>query len=253
MRTNAGSLHILFAAFLILPLTAPIAGAAPMAKATERKVTQLADGVYAIEHSDAHDGFMSGNTTVVIGDRQVLVVDTGFLPSVSREDIAQIRQWTEKPVSFVFNTHFHNDHNLGNRAYMDAFPAVTVISQVETKRNMDTFGPTSAMREERGNRYMREMLETGKTPEGQTLSAEDKSEVKDTLALRLPRMPELNKIKFQSATLTFDHELNLDLGNREVQLKFLGRGNTGGDAIAYLPKENILITGDLVVYPIPMA
>src|SRR5438105_3933419 len=85
-----------------------------------RKVTQLAQGVYAIQHEP------NGNTTVIIGDRQVLVVDTCFLPSAAREDIAQIRNWTDRPVSFVLNTHFHNDHNLGNRAYMDAFPALTI-------------------------------------------------------------------------------------------------------------------------------
>lgn len=51
--------------------------------------------------------------------------------------------------------------------------------------------------------------------------------------------------------VTFDHELHIDLGNREVQLKYLGRGNTVGDAIAYLPKEKLLIAGDLVDSPVP--
>src|SRR5258708_5627950 len=43
----------------------------------------------------------------------------------------------------------------------------------------------------------------------------------------------------------------IDLGNREVQVKFLGRGNTGGDAVVYLPKEKVVITGDLVAAPTP--
>jgi len=51
--------------------------------------------------------------------------------------------------------------------------------------------------------------------------------------------------------VTFDHELEVNLGNREVQLKFLGRGNTVGDTVAYLPKEKIVIAGDLVDSPIP--
>jgi glyoxylase-like metal-dependent hydrolase (beta-lactamase superfamily II) len=55
----------------------------------------------------------------------------------------------------------------------------------------------------------------------------------------------------QSPTLTFDDGLTIDLGGREVKVEFLGRGNTGGDAIAYLPKEKILATGDLVVHPVP--
>jgi hypothetical protein len=48
---------------------------------TERKVTRLADGVYGVEHA-AHGG---GNTTVILGERQVFVVDTCFSPSAARE------------------------------------------------------------------------------------------------------------------------------------------------------------------------
>lgn len=224
--------------------------ATPLSGQSERKVTKLADGVYEIQHPNA-GGNVNGNTTVIIGERQVFVVDTCYLPSVAREDIAQIRQWTDRPVSFVLNTHFHNDHNLGNRAYMDAFPALTIISHAETKKEMDLFGPGSAMRDEREVAYLQKMLETGKTPDGQTLSEADKTQVKNALARRMPALEEVKKVKFQSATLTFEHDFSIDLGNREVEIKFLGRGNTPGDAVVYLPNERIAIAGDLLVYPIP--
>lgn len=220
--------------------------ALPVSAQPERKVTQLAAGVYEIQHRS-----FSGNTTVIIGDRQVFVVDTCYLPSEAREDIAQIRQWTDRPVSFVLNTHFHNDHNLGNRAYMDAFPALTIIAHVETKREMDLFGPGSAGRDEKDVASLQQMLQTGKTPSGQSLTEADKAQVKNALSRRIPMLEEIKQVKFQSATLTFDHDFSIDVGGREVQVKFLGRGNTGGDAVVYLPKEKIAIAGDLVVYPIP--
>lgn len=213
----------------------------------ERKVTKLADGIFAIEH--ANDG--GGNTTVVIGQRQVFVVDSCFLPSAAREDIAQIRQWTTKPVSFVLNTHFHNDHNLGNRAYMEAFPGLTIIAHVETKKDMDRFGPGSEMREERGLASLERMQDTGKTQDGRALTAEEMSEVKSAVPHQRDVIEELKKADFQTATLTFDHDFAIDLGGREVEVKFLGRGNTAGDAVAYLPREKIVAAGDLVVYPIP--
>jgi glyoxylase-like metal-dependent hydrolase (beta-lactamase superfamily II) len=56
---------------------------------------------------------------------------------------------------------------------------------------------------------------------------------------------------YQPPTLIFNDKLDIDLGNREVQVKHLGRGNTPGDTIVYLPKEKILVAGDLLVYPIP--
>jgi cyclase len=225
--------------------------AAPLSGQIERKVTQLADGVYEIEHRDTGDGFASGNTTVIIGSRQVFVVDAGFLPSAAKEDIAQIRQWTDRPVSFLLNTHFHNDHNFGNRAYMDAFPAVTIIAHVQTKKDMDQFGPGSEGREEKGTASYQEMLDKGKTGDGKPLTDAGKAELRTVLAHRKQVQEELKASTFQSATLTFDHDFAIDIGDREVQIKFLGRGNTNGDAVVYLPKEKIVIAGDLVVYPLP--
>jgi glyoxylase-like metal-dependent hydrolase (beta-lactamase superfamily II) len=219
--------------------------AIPVYAQQERKVTQLAEGLYAIQHEP------NGNTTVIIGDRQVFVVDSCFLPSAARQDIAQIRKWTDKPVSFVLNTHFHNDHNLGNRVYMDAFPTVTIIAQVETKKDMDMFGPGSLMREAKTKSDLLHMQSSGKGPDGKDLTADDRNQLKDALVQQEAVIEELRGIKFQSATMTFDHNLTIDLGNREVQVKYLGRGNTSGDAVVFLPQEKIVITGDLLVYPIP--
>src|SRR5579862_5494779 len=217
----------------------------PVSAQQERKITELAAGVYEIQHEP------NGNTTVIVGDRQVFVVDSCFLPSAARADIAQIRNWTNNPVTFVLNTHFHNDHNFGNRIYMDAFPALTIIAHVETKKDMDMFGPGSLKREEKTKSDLLQMQSAGKGPDGKDLSEDDKKQVKDALAQQEAVIEEFKNVKFQSATLTFEHDFSIDIGNREVQVKYLGRGNTTGDAVVYLPKEKIMMTGDLVVYPIP--
>lgn len=47
-------------------------------------------------------------------------------------------------------------------------------------------------------------------------------------------------------TDTFDEVLTLDLGNRAVELRYLGRGHTSGDLVVWLPDERILFAGDLV-------
>ena len=54
---------------------------------TQRTITKLAEGVYEIRHPDAPDTFPQGNTTVIIGERSVLVVDSCLLPSSAREDV----------------------------------------------------------------------------------------------------------------------------------------------------------------------
>src|SRR6476646_2523 len=86
----------------------------------ERTVTKLAEGIYEIRHPDAPDTFPQGNTTVIVGDRGVFVVDSCLLPSSAREDITQIKKWTDKPVMFLLHTHWHFDHTLGNATYAAA-------------------------------------------------------------------------------------------------------------------------------------
>jgi glyoxylase-like metal-dependent hydrolase (beta-lactamase superfamily II) len=51
--------------------------------------------------------------------------------------------------------------------------------------------------------------------------------------------------------VAYDRELDVDLGKRQVRILFLGRGNTAGDTVVYLPGEKILATGDLVDHPVP--
>ena len=53
--------------------------------------------------------------------------------------------------------------------------------------------------------------------------------------------------------LTINDKVLLHLGGRDAQVLFLGRGNTAGDTLVWLPDEKILMTGDLVVYPAPFA
>ena len=213
-----------------------------------RNVTKLADGIYEIEH---RGGPPSGNTTVIIGERQVFVVDSCFLPSQAREDIAQIRQWTDKPVGYLLNTHFHNDHNNGNKTYLDAFPSLAIIAQEETKKDMDLIQPGNVERMPVQLAATIAALKQGKLQNGRELTEEEKKQAQELLPGMEKREAEFKTLIYQSPTLTFADRLDIDLGNREVQVKYLGRGNTPGDTVVYLPKEKILIVGDLLVHPIP--
>jgi cyclase len=217
----------------------------------ERTVTKVAEGVYVIRHPDAPDQFPQGNTTVIIGDREVLVVDSCYLPSAAREDIAQIRQWTSKPVRYLLNTHWHYDHTMGNGSYAEAFPSLAIIAHNETRRQIEGYNPGWFDRYPKRTAAFKKMLETGKEEDGRLLTEERKTEIRDSLPGREPVGAEFEKIVDRLPNLMFDHELNIDLGNREVQIKHLGRGNTAGDAVIYLPKEKILITGDLLDHPVP--
>jgi glyoxylase-like metal-dependent hydrolase (beta-lactamase superfamily II) len=52
-------------------------------------------------------------------------------------------------------------------------------------------------------------------------------------------------------TITLADRLTLYRGNRIIDVRYIGRGHTSGDLVVHLPKEGILITGDLVIWPVP--
>jgi len=94
-------------------------------------------------------------------------------------------------------------------------------------------------------------LASGKGLDGKPLSTADIAEAKEQVADREVQVADFKTYQFQAPTLTFDRSLTLDFGNREIEIKNLGRATTDGDAFVFLPKERILITGDLVVSPLP--
>jgi cyclase len=217
----------------------------------QRTVTKLADGVYEIRHPDAPDTFPQSNTTVIIGDNEVLVVDSTYLPSAAKEDIAQIKQWTNKPVRYLLNTHWHFDHTMGNAAYAEAFPGLLIVAQRETRNSSVGFNPGWFQRFPGRADTFKKYLETGKDGNGNPLSEQDRKDYQQAIDGIAPVWAEYKNLKDRYPNVVFDQEMDIDLGNREAQLKFLGRGNTMGDAVVYLPKEKILVTGDLLVHPIP--
>ena len=220
-------------------------------KTLERTVTKLADGIYTIRHKDAPDTFPQGNSTVIIGEREVLVVDSCYLPSSAREDIADIKKWTNKPVRYLVNTHWHFDHTMGNGTYAEAFPGLSIIAHAETARQSSGYNPGWFERfPKRGDR-LRQILDTGKDGNGKVLTDGERKEYAEAIAGIAPVQEEFKSVVDRFPNLTFDSEMRIDLGSREVRIMHLGRGNTAGDAIIFLPKEKIVITGDLVVHPVP--
>lgn len=228
--------------------------APPSAKSVvsrERTVTEIAKGVYVIRHKDAPDTNPQGNTTVIVGDRTVLVVDSGYLPSATREDIAQIRTWTPLPVGYLVNTHWHPDHVRGNSMYADSFPGLSIVAHTSTPELEEGYDVPN--RERYGQRVaaMEEQLKRGVAADGTKLTQEARRSVEQTLEARRAVLGEFASYAPRYPDVTFPGEMSIDLGGRTVVLRHLGRGHSSGDVVAYLPVERVLITGDLVASPVP--
>jgi glyoxylase-like metal-dependent hydrolase (beta-lactamase superfamily II) len=152
------------------------------------------------------------NTGVIIGDDCVMVLDAQATPVMARDVIAKIRTVTDKPIKHVVLTHYHAVRVLGASGYA----AANIIA------SKDTYD----LIVERGQQDYQSEFE------------------------RFPRL-------FQAVdsipgltwpNIVFSGELTIWLGSTEVRLMQVGRGHTKGDTIAWMPKEHVLFSGDLVEY-----
>jgi cyclase len=225
------------------------------AKLPDHETVKVADGVYAFISAESNNAIVSGNSVAVMGDDGILVVDSGNFPSETRRIIAEIRQLTSLPVRYLVHTHWHRDHTDGDNEYRVAFPDVVIISTPYTRRmiadramkNLDEeikMGPEYAS-------YLRKLAQDGRDGSGKALSAEEKTYNNDFAESIEAAVAEFKQVKLLLPDETFDQNLNVHLGKREIQVKFLGRGNTGGDAVIYVPNAKVVMAGDLLVYPTP--
>lgn len=219
------------------------------------ETVKVADGVYAFIAHQPGVGLVSGNSVAIIGDDGVLVVDSGQFPSLTKRMIGEIRTLTRNPVRVLVNTHWHGDHNTGNAVYQQEFPDVAIVSTPETRahfadlrqkflvsKQMEQFAPV-----------LRKGLATGKTDDGTPLTPGMRKYSEDMLKEIDAALPELKDVKEVVPNQTFANKLSFYLGKRQVDVLFLGRGNTAGDAVVYVPDNKVLVTGDLVVNPVPYA
>src|ERR671931_2500299 len=162
------------------------------------------------EHAYAFTAEGDPNTGIVVGDDAVLVVDAQATPKMAHKVIEYIRTVTDKPIKYVVLSHYHAVRVLGASAYK----AQGIVASQETYRLI----------EERGQQDW------------------------DSEYGRFPRL-------FQDAssipgltwpTLTFEGEMTIHLGKREVQLIQLGAGHTSGDIVAWVPDAEVMFSGDLI-------
>src|SRR5437016_2391353 len=74
------------------------------------EVQKLAEGVYGVIRKDPPGLMVDANDVFIINDNDVIVVDTNGAPSITKHVLAALRKLTSKPVSYVINTHWHDDH-----------------------------------------------------------------------------------------------------------------------------------------------
>jgi cyclase len=203
---------------------------------------KITDGVY---YATATGSMITGsNNVAIVGDRDVLVVDTGTSPAAARAFQEDLRAITNKPVRYVVNTHFHYDHTDGNQVYegkADIIAHEYVKTAIQTMNVLHSEPFQTSQLTNVPNRIQELQKQIG----NETDSAR-RNTLQQQLAVAQQGWEQIKEIKPTAPNVTYSTKKVLNLGGREVQLLFLGRGHTNGDTIVYLPKEKIVCSGDLM-------
>jgi glyoxylase-like metal-dependent hydrolase (beta-lactamase superfamily II) len=236
-------------ALVILPVVASAADAPPYT------VEKLAEGVHAVIYNADVD--VEGNTLIVINEDDVFVVDANAGLTTARATIAEIKKLTPKPVRYLVNTHWHDDHVFGNQAYAEAYPGLQIVAHPLTRQDIvdHAFASNAFVLDliESDITRLGGYLETNTYREGKPLTPELKTRVEHALRRRKEMLADRMQFRAVPPTVDVAESFTLTRGSRTIEIKFLGRGNTRGDLVVYLPSERILATGDLVVAPVPYA
>ncbi len=136
-----------------------------------------------------------------------IVIDSGPSYLYAKEAYSKIQSIKKQPVSYVVNTHVHDDHWLGNGFYKHL--GATIVGSVNFTKAIDLHKKTRMQ-----NRISKEAF-------------------KGTI----PTLPE----RYISSTT------NITVGGKNVQLIHLEhKAHTQGDIIIYIPAYHALFAGDLV-------
>jgi len=205
------------------------------------RFNKVADGVYHAIGTGTLT--VVGNSSVIVNDDDVVIVDDHVSPAAAWVLLDEIKTLTNKPVRTVINTHFHYDHAHGNQV----FDSTVAIIGHEFTREMLTGGKSAEM-------PLYKNYVTGLPGQIATLRQRVTTETDAAAKARLQtqlQTAENNaasqaEFKPTPPTVTLRDRMTLYRGNREIQIRFLGRAHTAGDVVVYLPKEKLVMTGDML-------
>ena len=176
--------------------------------ATPETVRIIAPGVWFRE-GDMEQGHC--NNIIIEMKDYLVVVDANF-PSGARGAMADARRLSSKPVKYVFDTHHHGDHLYGNPVWTQA--GATTLAFAAVGQELKRLEPARWVNTAKTRADVAELKRDGPEP--------PKQDIDEPLFV-------------------------LNDGSRKIEFRHFGWAHTKGDGFVYLPKEQVLCTGDAVV------
>lgn len=153
------------------------------------------------------------NAGFIVSEEGVLVIDSLMTPSLATRLLSEIRSVSKAPIRYLVDTHYHGDHVFGNQYFVPA----PIIGHRNCRRELI----------EKFDANMRRY--TSSRPE---------------------LIPELAQIRMTLPDVTFEERMDIRLGDREINLIYLGRAHSAGDILLHLPQDGVLYAGDIAFHRI---
>ena len=205
----SASVRIMILALALVGTAPPLAAQTPPAPIVKVEgLRQISAHVHIIPDNSVP---LVPNVGYVVGDRAVLVIDTGLGPRNGAAVYEVAKKLAGTKALYLVTTHVHPEHDLGAQA----FPATTTLI--------------------RSTDQVKDIAESG-------------LQLAKVFASRSAIHAELLKdADFRKADITFERDYDLDLGGVQAKLMAMGPNHTVGDTIVWIESERVLFAGDLAM------
>jgi len=212
--------------------------------------TRMADGVYQV--TGTGEVFLMSNALMLVGEEDVLLVDSHVTPNAANALLRSVQQVTDKPVRYLVNTHYHFDHAHGNQVFPEQ---VEIIghSYTRIKLNGEMGNVLTESTHVSFTEGVPDLVESLRRQLSDTTDPERRAALQRQLNAQEAHMISLQEIIPTPPNITLEEKMTLfqtlgeGQGDREIQLLHLGRAHTAGDVVVYLPQERMVFTGDMML------
>jgi cyclase len=196
----------------------------------------VSDGVYAAIAKEG-SGSVGNAGFIDLGDKTI-VFDT-FNTQQAADDLKRFAEKiTNRPITYVINSHWHGDHVRGNQVFKDS----TIISTQVTYKKMREIHPERMMKQKNDIKGLSHYI--------QSLEEKLRNNNDEKIQLQIDFLKEIEaslpKLHLVLPHQTFHDKITLYGSKRSAELFTLGGGHSYCDAVLYIPEEKVIFIGDLL-------
>jgi cyclase len=217
-----------------------------IASGGDAQLREIGDGAHAYLQRDGSWGWSNAGLVTSRGD--ALLVDTLYDLNLTRRMLDAMRRATPAAdnIETVVNTHANGDHCWGNQLVAGA----EIVSSRRAAEEMRALSPrlmkglvrASRLAVTLGASAHRVATMLGRAGIGRAVAF---GEAADFVARKFGPF-DFEGIELCPPTTTFDGELKLKVGDKDVHLIEVGPAHSRGDAIVYVPADRVVFSGDIL-------